>query len=130
MSDYAEATADYDVDRALRRAYAQQEAPVYLPAPLPAPVVHQPVPLPAPSPRVDVPSLRLASAGVCALGTGGGVYLGGLGVHEAGPYLPWLAGALAAAAALVAMLKPRAAPASTGTTVNIHGGRNKFRDIR
>lgn len=139
MSDYAEALAGcFPTDAALHHTYAP-ERPAHLPAvataapqivlPAPAPVVYQPVPLPTPAPRFDVPSLRLASAGLCATGVGGGVYLGGLGVHEAGPYLPWLAGSVAAVAALVAALKRQPAPVAPpapATVVSISGGKNRI----
>lgn len=131
MSEYADAVRDFDLaDASLRQAFAKPEPPVYLPAPLPAAVVHQPVPLPEPRPRVDVPSMRLASTGICAIGVGGGVYLGGLGIHEAGPYLPWVAASLAALAAAVAALKSKTGGPSSGTTVNFNGGKNRVRNIR
>lgn len=127
MADYADALADRrTLEELLRQAAAE---PVNLPA-VPAPV-YQPVPLPERVSRVDVPSLRLASAGVCAVGVGGGFYLGGLGIHEAGPYLPWLAGSFAALAALVVALKSKAGGSgSSGTQINISGGRNRFRGVR
>lgn len=126
MADYAEATADFDLsDRALRQAYPDRS--VYLPAVQPtlAPVVHQPVLLPERGSRFDVPSQRLAATGFCAIGVGGGVYLGGLGIHQAGPYLPWLAGSLAALAALVTAVKSKGGAPSGGTTVTISGNKNR-----
>ena len=130
MSDYADAVREWTpVDDAMRRAYAEQQETVYLPAvrpPAPTPVVHQPVPIPEQQRRgVDLVTVRILATGAGVGMAGGGVDLAGHGVAVAGPYLWALAGVLAALAGLIALIKGQAA-GSGNTTVNVSGDRNRI----
>jgi hypothetical protein len=134
MSDYAEATRDWDpLDVTLRQAYRpeqQAEETVYLPAVRPeAPlVVHQPAPLPEPAAKggVDLMSVRILATGGGIGMAGAGVDLAGHGIAVAGPYLWALAGALAALAGLIALIKGQTSSSSGGTSVTISGGKNRI----
>lgn len=144
MSDYADAVRDWDpvaeaTPLRFPPAVPEQHAalaipqPTVLPAVHPEPQVYQPVPIEAgrPSPWQDPWVVRPISLGGCAALCGLGVDLVGQGIRTAGPYL-WAAAAfMGALAAVIAFAKGHGAQSgSGGTTVNIHGNRNRVGNIR
>lgn len=67
---------------------------------------------------------RLGFGSVFMLASGTGVYIACAGVHSAGPYLPWAAGASAALAMFVAALKHKSGPSVKIGRVHMEAGAN------
>lgn len=145
MSDYAEAVRDWSpVAEAQPLRFlpeVREQAPVpavrdqpALPAVVqPEPQVYQPVPIEAarPNPWQDPWVVRPIALGACIALAGEGVNLIGQGIRAAGPYLWALAGCLVALAGLVALIKGHGAPKpSGGTSITIHGDRNRIGNVR
>lgn len=142
MADYLEALRDLKwnpVDDALakdperRFLPATVERTAVLPAVRPAPpsaevaVVEQPRPvqsLTPPERPYDPWPARLGFGSVFMLASGTGVYIACAGVHSAGPYLPWAAGASAALAMFVAALKHKSGPSVKIGRVHMEAGAN------
>lgn len=138
MSDYTEALAGVDWNPVAEAAPLRFPPAVIQPAvssalALPEPQVYQPVPIEPgrPNPWQDPWVVRPIALGACIALAGEGFNLMGQGIRAAGPYLWALAGCLVALSGLVALIKSHAAPSgSGGTTVNIHGDRNRVSNIR
>lgn len=124
MADYADVTRDWDpVAEALARAERERFLPVPVARPTETAVVHQPVPLAPPERPYDPWPARLGFGSVFVLASGTAVYIACAGLHDAGPFLPWLAGALAAAALLAGVLKGRSGSVSIK---HFHQGDNAY----
>jgi hypothetical protein len=145
-SDYAEALKDmWDpvaeaIPLRFPPAVQEQHAALAIPQPaaLPAvvqsePQVYQPMPVEAgrPQPWQDPWVVRPVALGACIALAGEGVNLMGQGIRAAGPYLWALAGCLVALAGLVALIKGHGAPKQPGgTSITIHGDRNRIGNVR
>jgi hypothetical protein len=117
--DYAEPALDdwNPVADALATPMHHRFLPATVEQQLPAVRPVEPAVVPAGRPHDPWPA-RLVSAGAFVGLSGGGVWLAGQGVRDAGPYL-WALAALGALAALIALIKSRGAGGTGGTTITV-----------
>jgi hypothetical protein len=118
--DYAEPALDdwNPVADALATPMHHRFLPATVEQQLPAVQPVEPAVVPAGRPHDPWPA-RLVSAGAFVGLSGGGVWLAGQGVRDAGPYLWALAAALGSLAALIALIKSRGAGGTGGTTITV-----------
>lgn len=138
MSDYAEALKGLDWSPVAEAEPLRFPPAVIQPAALPAvvqpePQVYLPVPIEIarPQPWRDPWVVRPLAWSVSTALAGEGVNLIGQGIRAAGPYLWATSVLLGALAGLVALIKGHGAPKqSGGTSVTIHGDRNRIGNVR
>lgn len=144
MADYADAlkdmwdpVAEAEPLRFLPTVPQRAVLAVPEPAPLPAvvqpePQVYLPVPIEAarPQPWRDPWVVRPLAWSVSTALAGEGVNLIGQGIRAAGPYLWATSVLLGALAGLVALIKGHGAPKQGGTSITIHGDRNRIGNVR
>jgi hypothetical protein len=124
MSDYADAVRDWPtLNETLQQAYREPE-PRFLPAVVQQPAVVQRIPVAPPERPYDPWPLRLGVGSVFVMACGTAVYIACAGLHEAGPFLPWLAGSLGAGALLVLVVKARSSSGVRIGNVTMGDGAN------